>query len=124
MKSVFALVPAFSIVFSSSASFAAGRQENVPKVTSPPKFKREKDYLLPVSPELKESEAEKEPEEERKEQDLEPAFPYRWDGDIWGILEDMIKPTNLMKFAEDDGYKKEYEKAVAEEKEWRKAKKP
>jgi len=105
----------------SEFSFAAGGGEGVSQVPSPPAFKRATEYLLNVPPDLgegKEGKGGKKPEDK---EGFTPAFIYKRDGDLWGRLEDGTKPTNLTNFAEDDEYKAKFEKAVAEEKEWRKA---
>jgi hypothetical protein len=112
----------FLLVFAlPGSSLAEGWGEGVPQVPSPPAFERAKEYLLDVPRDV---EAEATAGGEKKPKDEEgftPAFIFNRDGDLWGRLEDGTKPTNLTKFAEDGDYKAKYEKAIAEEKEWRKA---
>jgi len=95
--------------------------DGVPNVPSPPGFTRETEYLLDIPADIEEGKEGEKKTKPEDEEEFQPAFLYRRDGDIWGRLEDGTKPTNLTNFAEDDDYKTKHEKAVAEENEWRKA---
>ncbi|MBN1918082.1 MAG: hypothetical protein JW889_09250 [Verrucomicrobia bacterium] len=99
---------------------AAQWGEGIPEAPSPPAFKRTKEYLLGVPPDLTDAGA-AEGDKKPKAEAFTPAFIYKRDGDIWGRLEDGTKPTNLTNFAEDADYKAKLDKAIEEEKAWRKA---